>query len=1014
MATDYIVKLTGQDNLTPTIKNVQSALNQVASNSSNLDKISERFNKIDASSAPLKKKLKDIQMLMAEMNLNGDSNSPIYTQMAEAAGRYKDAISDASAATQRFASDTMNLEAGIAALQGIASVGSIAAGVMGLLGTENEKVTQAILKVQSAIAILNGVQTLANILNKDSVLIQKAKQIANAISIAQTETDTVATTANTVATNVNTAANKTSTIAQNAWNVAKAIGKALMGDFTGLLIVGAGALVTYALCTQDSSEATEKNNEVLSEGEIRLNAVREATEELSKATNEKIGESIGQFESLKAEWQALQTTAEKTAAFEKFKSSMERLGFAVENVNDLERIFNARTGAIIKAFEARAQAAAAQEGIVKAWKDYYEDLNKLDNVAGGKWFYTVKEGETFTGYSEDKQKELNEWWVKTINEVGEKEFFEKYMDGSGLVAKFKPMGVASFGAYSSNKAAERYKKNSADAATRRDQKTKIYYQALEESEQKLREIEKELKAQGIDYSRNRNAGGSSNHGIGSGNGSGSGNNSHNNQRDNLDPNSLAYLEKKLTDVKNKLREVNPATEQYNKLLEEQKTVEKQIQAKKVELIVNAKLDNEELIQYQNQLKELKIDINDDEVMKKANKLVRKFEDTKFLVDLHAEMDNSMGGISTEISKIEEMIRTADVEDIEFIEKLIKRKKELEKELEELQIQFGLLPKIDPFSEIDIQNKLSEAIQEFGQLDENIHPERYKELCTYINELNRLYERLAFNKANALSNVSIGNELDSIYFVKGSKEDKRASLLNANQIIQKYQSDYKLNIIGYDEFKSKVDEITELIHQLDENLELDLRISAKEDFESFLQGLGGSVTTMVDQFMMLGNAINENIGNSTLYAAAGLTILGDSLQQLGQDGIAGKIGAVMAAVGQIILGFATASAQAAALGPLGWLAFVGAGLATVAATVATIQKFADGGIIQGATHHGDNILARVNAGEMILNKKQQSNLFRILDNGSTGQSGAVISEVKIKGSDLYLALKNYNGKMSKIR
>lgn len=1013
MATDYIVKLTGQDNLTPTIKNVQSALNQVANNSSNLDKISQKFKKIDSSSAPLKKKLKDIQMLMAELNLNGDSNSPIYTQMAEAAGRYKDAVADAAAATQRFASDTMNLEAGMAALQGIASAGSIAAGVMGLLGTENEKVSQAILKVQSAIAILNGVQTIANILNKDSVLIQKAKQIANAISTAQTQADTVATTANTVATNLNTTSNKASTIAQNAWNVAKAIAKALMGDFTGLLIVGAGALATYALCTQDSTEATEKNNEALSEGEIRLNAVAEATSELSRVTNEKLGDAIGQFESLKAEWQSLQNTAEKTAAFDKFKSAMEKLGFAVNNVNDVERIFNARTGAIVTAFEARAKAAAAQEGIVNAWKEYYDDLNNLDNVEGGGKHYVVKEGASFTGHSEDMQKELNDWWTKTIAEVGETAFFEQYMDGSGWTAKFKPMGAASFGAYTNKIAWEKYQKNIADAATKRDNKTKVYYQALEESQKTLLEIENEFKEQGIDYNHNRTGSSSSSHrsGSSSSNKNNSSNNSQNNQKDDLDPNSLSYLEKKLNDVKNKIKEVNPAAAEYNDLLAEQKTIEKQITSKKVELITNAKLDDKELIEYQNQLKELKIDINDDEVMNKANKLIRKFEDTKFLVDLHAENNNSMGSISDEISQIEKMIKTADVKDVEFIETLIKRKNQLAEELENLQIQFGLIPKIDPFSEIDIQNKLSDAIEELSRLDENLHPERYKELCNYINELNRQYERLAFNKENALRNTSIANEFESTYFVKGSKEDKRASLLNANQIAQKYQSDYKLNIIGYDEFKSKIDELTELIHQLDENLELDLRISAKEDFDSFLQGLGGNVTTMVDQFVMLGNGIKENIGNNSLYAAAGLTILGDSLQQLGQDGTVGKIGAVMAAVGQIILGFATASAQAAKLGPIGWLAFVGAGLATVATTVATIQKFADGGIIQGATHHGDNILARVNAGEMILNQKQQSNLFRMLNNGTTKSSAAQV-EFVIKGTTLQGVLNNTNKKLSR--
>ena len=113
-----------------------------------------------------------------------------------------------------------------------------------------------------------------------------------------------------------------------------------------------------------------------------------------------------------------------------------------------------------------------------------------------------------------------------------------------------------------------------------------------------------------------------------------------------------------------------------------------------------------------------------------------------------------------------------------------------------------------------------------------------------------------------------------------------------------------------------------------------------------------------------------------------------------------------------MGFAAASYQASKLGAIGWIAWLGAGLAALATTISTVSSFADGGIIQGSTFHGDKMLARVNAGEMILNQKQQSNLFNVLNNG-TG-SKAATSVVKIKGSDIYLALSNYNSKMSKVR
>ncbi len=123
--------------------------------------------------------------------------------------------------------------------------------------------------------------------------------------------------------------------------------------------------------------------------------------------------------------------------------------------------------------------------------------------------------------------------------------------------------------------------------------------------------------------------------------------------------------------------------------------------------------------------------------------------------------------------------------------------------------------------------------------------------------------------------------------------------------------------------------------------------------------------------------------------------------------------MLAAVGQIILGFATASAQAASLGPFGWLAFVGAGLATVATAISAIKGYNAGGIIPGSQHYGDGILARVNAGEMILTPRQQSNLFNLLDGSTAATAPGSISFV-LRGSDIHGALTNFNSKRSRIK
>ena len=74
----------------------------------------------------------------------------------------------------------------------------------------------------------------------------------------------------------------------------------------------------------------------------------------------------------------------------------------------------------------------------------------------------------------------------------------------------------------------------------------------------------------------------------------------------------------------------------------------------------------------------------------------------------------------------------------------------------------------------------------------------------------------------------------------------------------------------------------------------------------------------------------------------------------------------------------------------------------------ITAFAEGGIVKGSTTMGDKVLARLNSGEMVLNNRQQTRLFKMINTEQINNtSSATVSSVRVKGSDLYLALSNYN-------
>ena len=93
-----------------------------------------------------------------------------------------------------------------------------------------------------------------------------------------------------------------------------------------------------------------------------------------------------------------------------------------------------------------------------------------------------------------------------------------------------------------------------------------------------------------------------------------------------------------------------------------------------------------------------------------------------------------------------------------------------------------------------------------------------------------------------------------------------------------------------------------------------------------------------------------------------------------------------------------------------LAAVATVMSTVASIFSSLPQFAEGGIVGGSSFFGDKLLARVNSGEMILNRDQQRTLYSLTE---TDRAASVnIGFDKVRGSDIYLSLTNYMKKTGK--
>ena len=105
------------------------------------------------------------------------------------------------------------------------------------------------------------------------------------------------------------------------------------------------------------------------------------------------------------------------------------------------------------------------------------------------------------------------------------------------------------------------------------------------------------------------------------------------------------------------------------------------------------------------------------------------------------------------------------------------------------------------------------------------------------------------------------------------------------------------------------------------------------------------------------------------------------------------------------GAASAGASAASM-PFPWnIVAIGSAIAAALAAFAMIPRFENGGIVGGNSPKGDKILARLNSGELVLNRDQQGTLYGLLSNRS--RSVEVSGEFKVRGRDLVAAIDNNN-------
>lgn len=971
MANDYRVVLSGEDRLSGTIKNIRNELNNTGKSGTKLDEIKRKFDRIQNSAAPLKSKLRSLRELMANMNLDGLSNTDVFGQMAEQAGQYADAIADAQQAVRAFADDNMKLQAVTDSFNLMTGAVGIATGAMGLLGVENERVEQAMLKVQSAIALMNGVQQVATLLNKDSVLMLRLKQIAIEANTASTVKNTAVEGASTVATKINT-------IAQTAWNVAKAVAKALLGDFSGLLLVGAGILATYAIATASATDEQEKNNEATEKAKT-------VQQEYMQNAAEQAGSLVGKYMELRTQWNMLRTDGEKLQFMKQQESTIKSLGGKVGDLNDLEDYFNKNTKNVVRALELRAKAMAAQGLIVEAYKNYYKRLNyNRTTVDGGGQKYIVHAGEDKLDIGKEN---YNGWAAWARKKYGTNEDWTKYIKN----LKWTEQGAASYNEYSNEKALERWEKNDKAAKAQLEKDTAFFIKEIEDANKQIASLDVDL-----DFNQPTGDGGK---------GRGNGNSNKRNEK----PKTAEEI--KRDKVKGITNDIKTALDDLSKELFPEDEIRKRLEG------LNKQLEALKLptLPIDLAIKEVKVDKLKDRFSEISKQLADGLIDQNYFDKEVEEINKKL----KELGAKEIPIKTKAEVKLDAINELENRAKDIQEYFDK-----GVMSLQEANDEI---TKLNKTAQTLGQkpivlkikTEMETKVEAAEEIHSQFSNINKQFE-LGLITENQL--ISKTNELNQTLSQLGAKPIELDIKTNFEKTVE--QANETMEQIGsifsaFDSIDGVVNSINSFSQSLREGANAwEIFMGAIQIGQSILSavtGVFGAIQGVIDLFN-----ITTAVGTTAQGAAATATT---SKAAADTASVATTTAATVATKAQeaALLDLAAAAIFAAHA----YIPFVGVGvasgfIATMMAAMAAqksaslaLATFADGGVVSGNRFHGDSVLIRANAGETILTQKQSSDLFHMLKDTRQGDiSGRVRFE--ISGDKLYGVLDNYNRKMNRIR
>ena len=884
------VGVEGQESVTSAVKSVgdlSKALDKASGDAGefssglrDMSKYTDAFDKIAESSKPLKSQLREMQKILGEMEFKGLSGTDEFIRMAEQAGGMRDAMDDAAASVRYFADDIKGISTAVGLFEGVAGAVSLAQGALALFGDENKEFEETIKKVQGAMALANGVQQVANTLNKNSTLVMGVANLQKRLAAKLARDHATAVVGETTAT-------KGATLATKALNVV------LKANPIGLVITAITTLIgLFAIFRGETEEATTELGK-LEDGSNDLNTALGRQMEAQEETGKSAGELIGKYETLRMKYLACKSDMEITRFLQMNVDGFDSLGLNIKTAADAMDVF------VKKAPQMRAalMQISVAKGMQKAMEEYTSQW-AIEQAKAPSTLPSVSEGSRF---------KVNRTLSGRIIAYGDD---EGWLKKAGIT----PDMFTDF--------------NGSDNTAR-------------------------LNAQGLSFARN-------------------------------------YI------ISERIKLENERTALFNETLNK---------------LMDSWMKAEERA----------------EQMARANG-INYFNGE--IVSSKSTPSSAKSGTSKTLKKDEiakqskiKPLQDAVKKELTELEKLEQQRDELQKRLQN--------PRLTEYERSEIQGKLSE-LQEEIEFKRNWTAERMYVLDLPASDFTlkldgefdidkQNFEKTMKDSVEQVSTTTTLNVDPRDYFTPlqwKTIQHKESALSNAQTGISQVQGWFDAGIIGKDKAQELIDAFnTQLKIEGLDPIEVKLDAEDVEDAKATLQDIGSmwsSVKGVGDAVEQLTEGLSGNLSawetiklvmDSFLSAAQGIdgiiqlidrftestkvsTTTTEAQTQATQaqtmatatDTAASEVKAA-ANAGEAVT---NATKEGTKAGWPGLLFAIPAALAVVMAGLAMAGAFAEGGIVGGTQKQGDRLLARVNSGEMILNTRQQANLFRLLNSGIDGQ------------------------------